>query len=137
MITLSGMVAALAVLSAVVLVGTAASVFALYRAYRILRAIDASRVEPAAAATVNGEIAELRTALEAMAAELHLIQHAPGSDAQIPGAPKSGFNLSKRTQALRMHRRGEDAAKIASALELPRQEVDLLFKVHRIVLSNV
>jgi hypothetical protein len=36
-----------------------------------------------------------------------------------------------------MHRRGEGVEQIASALELPRQEVDLLLKVHRIVLSSV
>jgi hypothetical protein len=36
-----------------------------------------------------------------------------------------------------MHRQGEDAARIASELDLPRQEVDLLLKVHRIVLSKV
>jgi hypothetical protein len=36
-----------------------------------------------------------------------------------------------------MHRHGEGAAQIASALELPRQEVDLLLKVHRIILSSV
>jgi hypothetical protein len=36
-----------------------------------------------------------------------------------------------------MHRRGEAPDQIASTLEMPRQEVDLLLKVHRIVLSNV
>jgi hypothetical protein len=36
-----------------------------------------------------------------------------------------------------MHRRGEGAEQIAAELELPRQEVDLLLKVHRIILSNV
>ena len=51
--------------------------------------------------------------------------------------PKHGLNLSKRSHALRMHRRGEGAEQIAAALELPRQEVDLLLKVHRIIISNV
>jgi hypothetical protein len=51
--------------------------------------------------------------------------------------PKAGFNLSKRSQALRMHRRGEAPGHIASTLELPRQEVELLLKVHRIVIQNV
>jgi hypothetical protein len=36
-----------------------------------------------------------------------------------------------------MHRHGEGAEQIAAALDLPRQEVELLLKVHRIVLSSV
>jgi hypothetical protein len=54
-----------------------------------------------------------------------------------PGMPKPGMNVVKRTQALRLHRRGEQPAEIASALDLPRQEVDLLLKVHSIVISNI
>lgn len=47
----------------------------------------------------------------------------------------SGFNLSKRSQAIRMSRRGETPPQIAAALRLPQGEVDLLLKVHRIVVS--
>jgi hypothetical protein len=47
-----------------------------------------------------------------------------------PVAPKSGLNLNKRTQAIRMSRRGEQAEMIAAALSLPRREVELLLKVH-------
>jgi len=71
--------------------------------------------------------------IQALATELH----------ELPGvmtgstAPRSGFNLGKRTQALRLHRQGESAEKIAASLELPRQEVELLLKVHRIVLKNI
>jgi hypothetical protein len=36
-----------------------------------------------------------------------------------------------------MHRQGEASDQIAEALALPRQEIDLLLKVHRIVVSNV
>lgn len=54
----------------------------------------------------------------------------------VPPPPTlSGFNLSKRSQAIRMSRRGETPGQIAAALELPRGEVDLLLKVHRIVVS--
>ena len=71
--------------------------------------------------------------IQALATELH----------ELPGvttgstAPRSGFNLGKRTQALRLHRQGESAEKIATSLELPRQEVELLLKVHRIALKNI
>ena len=52
-----------------------------------------------------------------------------------PPPTRSGFNLSKRSQAIRMSRRGETPGQIAAALKLPRGEVDLLLKVHRIVVS--
>jgi hypothetical protein len=74
--------------------------------------------------------------LNALASDLEQLRHQPPS-VVLAGPPKPGFNLSKRTQALRMHRRGDSTEQIASALEIPRQEVDLLLKVHRIVISNL
>jgi hypothetical protein len=50
---------------------------------------------------------------------------------------KLGINLSRRSQALRMHRKGDRPEQIAAALEVPRQEVELLLKVHQIVLDNL
>jgi hypothetical protein len=47
-----------------------------------------------------------------------------------PAPPKSGLNLNKRTQVIRMSRRGEQVDKIAASLNLPRREVELLLKVH-------
>ncbi|MCP5114871.1 MAG: hypothetical protein GY953_28915 [bacterium] len=46
-------------------------------------------------------------------------------------APKPGMNMSRRSQVLRMHRRGEKAWQIAAALNLPLKEVELLLKVHQ------
>jgi hypothetical protein len=43
---------------------------------------------------------------------------------------RSGLNL-------RMFRKGEPKERIAMALEVPLQEVDLLLKVHGIVTSNL
>ncbi len=54
-----------------------------------------------------------------------------------PMPPKSGLNLNKRTQAIRMSRRGEQAEKIAASLNLPRREVELLLKIYgRVVYSQ-
>ena len=47
-------------------------------------------------------------------------------------APRSGLNLSKRVQALRLHRRGEDVSHIAAALGVPRREVELLIRVQHL-----
>jgi hypothetical protein len=54
-----------------------------------------------------------------------------------PSPPQSGLNLTKRSQVIRMSRRGEQAEKIAAALNLPRREVELLLKVYgRVVYSS-
>jgi hypothetical protein len=124
----------LSILCGLILCGTATSVFAVYRAYCLLREMDGRAGDRQAQR--DGELQALRDTLEALAAQLHDLQNHPPV-APPPGLPKPGLNLSKRSHALRLHRRGEGAEQIASALELPRQEVDLLLKVHRIVLSNV
>ncbi len=49
-----------------------------------------------------------------------------------PPAAASGLNLTRRSQALRMRRRGETPANIAAALGMPQLEVDLLLKVEQI-----
>ena len=54
-----------------------------------------------------------------------------------PPPPRSGLNLNKRSQALERHRRGEPPPEIAAALAIPRNEVELLVKVQRIVLSSL
>jgi hypothetical protein len=56
----------------------------------------------------------------------------------VPPAPaRSGLNLNKRSQALQMSRRGEKPHDIAAALSIPQNEVELLVKVQRIMLSNL
>jgi hypothetical protein len=54
-----------------------------------------------------------------------------------PAPPRSGLNLNKRSQALQMNRRGETAPDIAVALAIPQNEVELLVKVQKIVLSSL
>ena len=54
-----------------------------------------------------------------------------------PPPPRSGLNWNKRSQALERHRRGETPPEIAAALAIPRNEVELLVKVQRIVLSSM
>jgi hypothetical protein len=124
----------LSILCGLILCCTAVSLFAVYRAQCLLREMTAraSARQP----QEDTGIQALRETVEALAAQLHDLQKHP-LVAPLPGMPKPGLNLNKRSQALRMHRRGEGAEQIAAALELPRQEVDLLLKVHRIVLSSV
>jgi hypothetical protein len=53
-----------------------------------------------------------------------------------PTPPTLSMNLTKRSQALRMHRRGEKPDQIATTLQIPRSEVELLLKVHRSVVDQ-
>jgi hypothetical protein len=84
--------------------------------------------------------AELRNAVENQAAQLAQLAQEQIAQQQImvmPGLPRAGMNLSKRSQVLRMHRRGDGPDRIAAALELPQQEVELLIKVHRLVIASL
>ena len=53
-----------------------------------------------------------------------------------PPPPRSGLNLSARTQAIRLFRRGDDPHRIAAVLGLPRNEVELLIKVHKLAVNG-
>jgi hypothetical protein len=66
------------------------------------------------------QIAETAEQLKAQLAEMEKPQW-------MPAQP---LNLNKRGQILRMRRRGERPETIAGALALPRNEVELLLKVH-------
>jgi hypothetical protein len=75
-------------------------------------------------------------AVESLSEEVRELRQHPAAAAPNGGAPKPGLNLTKRSQALRMHRRGEAPEQIAATLAVSRQEVDLLLKVHRIVMTR-
>ncbi len=84
--------------------------------------------------TALAEAGSLRAELEEARERMHETEE----NARLLVAPQpalSGLNLGKRSQAIRMFRRGEKADQIAAALRLPTREVELLIKVHRIVLS--
>jgi hypothetical protein len=51
-----------------------------------------------------------------------------------PGA--SGLNSTLRGKVLKMHRLGQPADRISEVLRVPRGEVDLLVKVHAIVMRT-
>jgi len=66
------------------------------------------------------------------------IQHIRDTVRKLEAAPPivpvgPGLNLSRRAQALKMHRRGETVNSIAPALGAPRNEIELLLKVHQLV----
>ncbi len=99
---------------------------------------SAARVARKGRHTEDNELASavqaLRADLESLASQM---RDAPLSQALLAAPPRNGLNLAKRSQALRLNRRGTSPAQIAAALELPLQEVELLLKVDRIVISNL
>jgi hypothetical protein len=61
----------------------------------------------------------------------------PSSDVRTPNAAFSAMNQSTRIQALRLLRRGEDVSHIAAAFGIPRNEVELLVRVHQLSTKRV
>jgi len=86
-------------------------------------------------ARVRGTIAKSRDAAEISAASLAaglatLRQEMESTEGAYLTGPD--LNLTRRAQALRMHRRGESPATIAAALRSPRNEIDLLLKIQKL-----
>ena len=73
------------------------------------------------------QVTEAAERLKAQLAEMEKPQ-------RLPAQP---LNLNKRGQILRMRRRGERPETIAGAMSLPRNEVELLLKVHDLSLEQV
>ena len=71
--------------------------------------------------------------IEAMLARLQEAER-PVGDSPVPAlAPlRPGMNMSKRVQALRLLRRGEDIGHVSAALGAPRREIELLIRVHKL-----
>jgi hypothetical protein len=122
----------LSIVCGVALGAVALSWAILWRAQTLVRAAqqcaDHARQENQAA------LEAIRERVEGLYGQLGSLswQAASGSHAVRPG-----LNLNKRFQALRMYRRGDTPEQISAALEIPLQELDLLVKVHRIVMSSL
>jgi hypothetical protein len=101
-------------------------------------ALDARR-RKGEAALAEG-IAALHAALNEVRAEfraeVHRLEEQTGM-LVAPAPVASGLNLTRRGQALQMYRRGQSPEQIAAALGLPLTEINLLVKVHQIVLARV
>jgi hypothetical protein len=124
----------LALLCGISLASAALSFLTLGRLRRVAGA--AGRKAHSQAGQVAASVELIEKAVESLSEEVReLRQQSPGSIAG-GGIPRPGLNLSKRSQALRMHRRGEPPEQIAATLAVSRQEVDLLLKIHRIVMTR-
>jgi hypothetical protein len=126
-----------AILSGLILAAIALSAFNFLAVYRTRAVVgEIERRSKAGEERCEAIVESLRATQSALEAELREIREQP-SIGVSPTSPKPGLNLSTRSQALRMHRRGDPPDRIAATLDIPLQEVDLLVKVHRIVISNI
>jgi hypothetical protein len=110
------------------------SLFAVWRTQVLVTMAD--RRAQARTEEIRATAGVLQKTLDAQAEQLEDLQRQPLS-AAAPFVPRAGLNLGKRTQVLRMYRNGDAPDRIAAALDVPRQEVDLLLKVHRIVIGSL
>jgi hypothetical protein len=86
-----------------------------------------------------GRMEEFRSSMLRLQGALHQAQMEARLQAEpqpAEAATPQSINLSKRSLALRMYRRGDTPEQIAAAIGVPRNEVDLLLKVHKTVLDQ-
>jgi hypothetical protein len=76
--------------------------------------------------TING-IASLRLRIDELETD-----PAPGGPISLSG---HGMNSTMRAKVLKMHRLGQPSERIAGTLQLPKGEVELLVKVHQVVMK--
>jgi len=80
---------------------------------------------------IYSHAAKNRRRMEALA---RVIEHTPAQEVEpvyVLAAARSGMNINKRVQAMRMFRRNEDVSRIATVLGVTRREVELLIRVHQ------
>ena len=131
---MNGLIIAMAALSGFVLAGLGLSFLAVFRAGSAVKRGE-RRARSVWEAQQTG-LESLRQVVDGLAVQLHEVRAQP-HPALPYAAPRGGLNLSRRSQALRLHRRGQPPGQIAAELEIPLQEVQLLLKVHEIVMSHI
>lgn len=119
---------ALFILNGLLALGLIASVYLFLNAQREIQ--NSARKQRKAIADLAGRIESKATVIQTTS-ELEV-------DGQIPyAASTSGarppLNLSKRVQALRLLRRGQDIGHVSAVLGMTRREIELLIRVQELV----
>lgn len=125
---------ALGALSLLTMFALILAVTAFCQARGVTRSVD--KRQKTALTDMESAVQGLRSDVVGLAAQIHEMQQLP-PPSSVAAHPRGGLNLAKRSEALRLHRHGDSVAQIASSLEIPLQEVELLLKVHRIVIRNL
>ena len=97
------------------------------------RAIQNDKTLETETARVRAEMAEVQKRVLELEQELRQTERAP-EPAHQPALPANGVNHTLRSKVLKMHRLGQSPDRIAGSLRVSQGEVDLLVKVHKIVM---
>ena len=81
-------------------------------------------------------VESFRAAMHELCRDVDALEQAGPAAAPV-AAVRSALNLTTRSQALRLHRRGTPPERIAAELGVPAAEIRLLLKVHEIVVGNL
>jgi hypothetical protein len=127
-------IALAALVTALAMAALAVSLYALYGAQKLCHAAQITMKTVREECTAAIEAAQ--TQYTVVASELETAKLQPPVEV-LPGNPRPSMNVTRRSQALRLHRKGDSAERIAEMLAVPRQEIDLLLKVHQLVLNNL
>jgi hypothetical protein len=83
---------------------------------------------------LQNSLRKQRRRTEEIAARLNEAWQLPAPQViNTPAVPRSGLNINRRVQAIRMMRRGDDVSHVAAVLGVTRQEVELLVRVQAAV----
>jgi len=91
---------------------------------------------------VHAELGQVRSSLDVLRLQVgQLERRLCAAEERVEEPPPSllpvpGMNLTRRSQVLRMARRGDEPGRIAAELGLPESEVELLLKVQRILTAS-
>ncbi|MGH9627107.1 MAG: hypothetical protein ACRD7E_01905 [Bryobacteraceae bacterium] len=85
---------------------------------------------------LENTVQELKSTVDQLRSRLASTEQHVGELSTIPVQVRSGMNLNKRTQILRLHENGNAPDQISSALSVNRGEVDFVLKVHHILVSR-
>jgi hypothetical protein len=93
---------------------------------------------------IRREARRQKQAVEALAAQLadklqalELPLPEPSAETTVVASPvRPGFNLTRRVQALRLLRRGQDIAHVAAVLGVSRREIELLIRVQQLATAR-
>jgi hypothetical protein len=113
--------------------GLAASVYLLFSLKR--QGWESERRTRSVYEELAASLARVQREFEKLSAEFRDLEERTGMLVAPAPAP-SGLDLTKRTQAERMLKRGEQPEQVAAALRLPQAETELLDKVIKINASQ-
>ncbi len=81
--------------------------------------------------TLSWSLDQLKKEVDSLGSKTADLEQHLGELSQV-ATPVASMDAARRSQALRMHHRGERPEQIAAALGMPQGEVDLLLKLHRL-----